>query len=85
MHLAQAVCHSSHVLVIPGPAFKTTTYGAPICAFLGGEGGADRPLLASTAPRSHVLAVPHSKLFGHRVKKRYRQMLSRRFIIRLVR
>lgn len=34
MHLAQAVCHSSHVLVILGPAFKTTTYRAPICAFL---------------------------------------------------
>lgn len=33
MHLAQAVCHSSHVLVTLTPSFKTTTYGASICAF----------------------------------------------------
>lgn len=65
MHLAQAVCHSSHVLVIPGTAFKTTTYGAPICAFFWGVvggGGADRPLLASTAPRSHGVGCTSFKI-----------------------
>lgn len=52
MHLAQAVCQSSHVLVILGLAFKTTTYGAPICASLMGGWGrsGDRPLPPNLDP-----------------------------------